>query len=399
MTTGATAAGLDEVPGTGRGTRRWRWLVCTHHLHFWAGSEVVTLELIRGLVERGHAVTLYSRFADRGLLEAVGLERLPRIAKPEDVRVEEYDVIYSHHQTPTAFLASQTPEALLGENRPVFVYNHLSPFEPFEFPGPFSEAVLADILLANSPETRAKLAEYGPAFNGATLFPNPAPRAFAAPQPELDPTWLTRVLSVSNHLPEELAHAFRILQGQGVQVTRIGTEGEKRKVTPADVQTHDAVVSIGKTVQYAIRAHRPVFCYDHFGGPGWLMPDKVRPAAETNFSGRCTPGKRSAEVLARELAQGFAAAARQLPDSMPYRLEDHLDQLDARILKLRAGRPVPQVDPAAFLALCAREKALYGLIDRQYAHARGIEEKCRVQAEQLRAYEETLGQLARSPGP
>lgn len=391
------ATGVTEETGAGQGAapgpRRWRWLVCTHHMHVWAGSEVVTLELLKALAERGHGVTLYSRFVEQALLEEAGLGKLPRITDPAGVRVGDYDVIYSHHQTPTAFLADQDPGALLGPTRPVFIYNHLSPFEPFEFPGPFSEAVLADILLANSPETRAKLAEYGPVFNGATLFPNPAPRGFAAPQPELDPTWLTRVLSVSNHLPEELAHAFRILEGQGVQVTRIGRAAQARRVTPTDVQTHDAVVTIGKTVQYAMRAHRPVFCYDHFGGPGWLTPDKLRDAAATNFSGRCTPGRRPAEALARELAQGFAAAARQLPDPAPYRLEDHLEQLETRIVKLRAGRPVPQVDPAGFLNLCAREKALYGLIDRQYAHGRGLEAKCRIQADRLRAYEQTLGVL------
>lgn len=347
--------------------------------------------MLQALKERGHQVTFYCRFPGGQLLEASGLGKLPVITDPAWIRLEDYDVVYSHHQTPTAFLARQDPDVLLGENRPVFIYNHLSPFEPFEFPSPFSEAVMADIILANSPETRTKLAGFGPEFADATLFPNPAPRGFAAPQPELDPTWMTRVLSVSNHLPDELAHAFRILEGQGVQVTRLGVDGEARRVTPADIQTHDAVVTIGKTVQYAMRSHRPVFCYDQFGGPGWLLPERMRAAAAANFSGRCTPGPRSPEALARELARGFPEAARQLPDPTPYRLEDHLDRLEARIAKLRAGRSRPRVDPDLFMVQCQREEQFYGLLDRQYAHGRGLEEKVRAQGDRLRGYEETLG--------
>lgn len=379
------------TPAPAPSARALRWLICTHHLHEWAGSEVVTIEMLQALTGRGHEVTLYCRFADPAMLDAAGMPDLPVIRDPAGVNLGDYDVVYSHHQAPTAFLARQAPDVLLGEKRPVFVYNHLSPFEPFEFPAPFSQAVLADIILANSPETRTKLAGFGPEFAEATLFPNPAPRSFAAPQPELDPTWMTRLLSVSNHLPDELAHAFRILEAQGVQVTRIGQAGQQRRLTPTDVQTHDAVVTIGKTVQYALRSHRPVFCYDHFGGPGWLLPDRVPAAAATNFSGRCTPGPRPADALARELARGFPEAARQLPDPMPYRLEEHLDRLEARIGKLRAGRPQPRVDRETFLGQCRREQELYGLIDRQYAHARGLDEKCRIQGRRLRGYEETLG--------
>jgi hypothetical protein len=72
----------------------------------------------------------------------------------------------------------------------------------------------------------------------------------------------------------------------------------------------DAVMTIGKTVQYGLCAGKPVYCYDYFGGPGWLNEDNLQAARFHNFSGRGF-ATRSAQSIAREIRDDFAEAFRQ----------------------------------------------------------------------------------------
>lgn len=49
---------------------------------------------------------------------------------------------------------------------------------------------------------------------------------------------------------------------------------------------YDSVISIGKTVQYCLASHISVFCYDHFGEPGYISRNNYDKARHHNFSGR-----------------------------------------------------------------------------------------------------------------
>ena len=108
---------------------------------------------------------------------------------------------------------------------------------------------------------------------------------------------------VSNHLPEEVVEALDLLKQSGVQVKRIGLPEASRRLTPSDIDEADAVMTIGKTVQYAFRSGCPVYIYDHFFGPGWLTPTNCESAEYFNFSGRCTPVRKSAQQLFGELSE------------------------------------------------------------------------------------------------
>lgn len=44
---------------------------------------------------------------------------------------------------------------------------------------------------------------------------------------------------------------------RGVEVVRLGQPDLVRRVTPTDIDACDAVVTIGKTTQYAMRAGKP----------------------------------------------------------------------------------------------------------------------------------------------
>lgn len=80
-----------------------------------------------------------------------------------------------------------------------------------------------------------------------------------------------------------------------------------RLLTAELITEFDVVITIGKTVQYALVAGVPVFVYDHFGGFGYLDQANLAAAADRNFSGR--GGERlAARTIAERVLTGYAAA-------------------------------------------------------------------------------------------
>ncbi|NUB28214.1 glycosyltransferase [Azospirillum brasilense] len=367
--------GMNAAPSTVPEVAGLRVLVATHHLYRWGGSELVAIEMVEELRRRGCVVSIYCPFADAGFLDPILGPDTQVMVDPGAPDLSRYDIVYSHHQTLSAVLAHQKGAFPFAGPVPIFVYNHLSPYEQFEFPGPFIEAQMADVILCNSLETKRRLSAFGPPFERAELFPNPAPASFEACA-QYAPRSLRSLLSVSNHLPQELAQAFDILQNNKVTVTRIGAPNYERRVTPEDISRHDAVVTIGKTVQYAIRSRRPVYCYDHFGGPGWLVEKNRDLAAESNFSGRSQPQRWSPEMIAKELVVGFPAAfsssQKMAQEAIAsFRLEACVDELLTRILPqigrhhaIQDALPNQQLE---FRRKWQHEADMYKLIDRQFA--------------------------------
>lgn len=88
----------------------------------------------------------------------------------------------------------------------------------------------------------------------------------------------------------------------------MGINYDFRRIEPKDLRNCDAVITIGKTVQYALAMKRPVYCYDRFGGPGWLDHRNVELAAHYNFSGRCCSRRIAADEIVSEIVQGYSSA-------------------------------------------------------------------------------------------
>lgn len=346
-----------------------RTLICMHHFHDWAGSELLATEIFEYLQGLQFKVTLFSPFVDPTFAQAAVGDWLRTIDDPERVSLSDYDLIIVLHQSAARFLYFQDDRVLFGPERPFFAYFHLSPSEPFEAPGLVSERVFADVVFANSEETRNRLREYG--IDGVELYNNPAPKYFETDRrPERQ---LSSLLSVSSHVPSELAAAFDLLRDDGIDVYRIGKPDNPRRIRPYDLTDHDAVVTIGKTAQYAFRSRRPVFCYDHFQGPGWLGADFAA-SAHVNFSGRDRRVRRSPDVLAREIIEGYPAARDWAINAREPALDCfHLErQLDALVERVRRQAPHrPPCDEQAVRRDLALEKTIYELVDRSYGRAMG----------------------------
>jgi len=282
-------------------------LIATNRLISFTGSEVIALEVGEAFRARGHPPLLFANAVSEEFLEhakgrglEVSWEQLPALAS--------FDVVWSQHFVLPLLVDGRPPAA--GTKSPFTVFMHLSPYEPYEAAVPVVEDLFAHAVFANSPETRAALLAAGIAPERVKVFPNPAPSAFERDRASPSSA-LSRLLVITNHMPPELKEALGILEGEaGLRVRHIGDGGLRKRVLPEDLGDCDALVTIGKSTQYALLARVPVYCYDIFGGPGWLNAAHFAKAEYYNFSGRCCGRKLAARDIAAELISGFAPAAR-----------------------------------------------------------------------------------------
>ena len=161
---------------------------------------------------------------------------------------------------------------------------HLSYYHPIEtLHHPISKR-FATMRLFNADVTRDTL-EGKEETDNIYVLRNAAPLRFHQ-MPSKSFETLRNILIVSNHLPNDLLIAAKKLEELGFKIKIIGKGHIVKLLEPSDFFDIQAVISIGKTVQYALVAGIPVFCYDHFGGPGWLSELNIRAPRFSCFLGQ-----------------------------------------------------------------------------------------------------------------
>lgn len=336
-------------------------LITQRELVNYAGSEIITLELAEHFSRMGSVVHVLTHTYGAPIeKEFKALKNVFVHTDEEAIDFAALSLVWIHHQL--------IPEKLVrlaevGSLQARVVFHHMSGYHPLEFPF-FAriEAALADMVLYNSPETKKEILSRldGEHLDGA-VFGNPAPDSFgavAAGRKYNDR--LGKLLVVSNHPPAELTLAMEDLALQHhVEVRHFGaTSGQAyKRIQPEDLAWADVVVSIGKTVQYAMAAGVPVYCYDHFGGPGYLDKKNFDTAAQLNFSGRgfgkMTPEELASDILGRfGPAKTFARLA-QRQHSPRYSLSGKLKEVFGAIDWAAPKEPLKLegMDKAAYFAL------------------------------------------------
>lgn len=294
-----------------------RILITQSQLRNYSGSEIVTLELIEHFTQEGWDVTVFTHYLDDPIksdIEACA----PRIitassSDSAELDPKDFDVVWIHHHTITSdFLRKLDNTA----KKPTVIFHHMSSSEPLEAPLFFSiEKKLAHCIAYNSQETQHILHEkMGIQKNIANeiIFDNPAPDRFLDSKSSLkEKDTLERVAVISNHPPEEVLAAVELLKDKGVSIDVIGRKGgEITRVTPDLLTDYDAVVTIGKTVQYGIAANIPVYCYDRFGGPGFINTRNYDKAHWHNFSGRGY-SKKTARAIMGEISGNYSRVRKE----------------------------------------------------------------------------------------
>jgi hypothetical protein len=309
-------------------------LITQIRLHDYAGSEIVTYELAKYFSSQGSNVIIATHTYGGVIKGDIDRLKNVKVIVSNERRFNKYireadiDIVWVHHQ--------YVPEVLLKKENIHYIYHHMSPYAELESPLFWRiEQSLADVILFNSPETMNRFTSDGyfeNSLNRLAVFGNPAPVEFFQPDSLNNPKPL-RILVVSNHPPVEVEGAVTLLASQGISVNHFGSSSNGRPllVSPQHVSDVDVVITIGKTVQYSLAAGTPVYCYDHFGGPGYLSWSNFSKSREYNFSGRGyrkkSTEKISAEILKNyDKAREFAEYAKKNIAS-EYRLDNAVEKV------------------------------------------------------------------------
>lgn len=280
-----------------------RALVLTNHLHAWAGSEILALEVSETL-KKTYDVSLVANVIAKEIHTECEKQEMTVSSDPSKFNLCDFDFIWAQHLVAPLCNGFVDLSAFDGSFNSV----HLSPYEPFELASLMYSKPLGANIVGNSQETLRKINSFYSKPLKTYNLNNATTENFI--EEEMFPVGshksIKSILIVSNHIPEELASAAQLLMRQGIKITAFGM-GQKnyKRLTKADIQAFDAIVTIGKTVQNSILARRPVYCYDRFGGPGYITQDNFELALSFNFSGRCCNRKLDAEQLSKEIILGY----------------------------------------------------------------------------------------------
>lgn len=269
------------------------------------GSEIVALEVAECFKKNNYAVDIVANYVGSPVSDIVrdsGINLLTSDDLPDPF---SYDIVWAQHQI-LPILVNHYIDSF--NNNTYFVFAHLSPYEHLETLGLYTERLLADKIFANSKETYNQLCDFGLPTDISDIFFNASPSEFFHEKASNEQP-LKNILLVSNHPPEEILDAMEILKNEySLNIMNIGVRGQIQRVTPRMIEYTNAVITIGKTAQYAIVGDTPVYCYDHFGGIGWLSVNNYKKAEEFNYSGRCCLRKISAREIVEEIIVGYEKA-------------------------------------------------------------------------------------------
>lgn len=293
-------------------------LIATHNLIDYGGSEVFTLELATELREMGWTVWTAAFKANDPMLSEfrqAGFQIVDLLEDNSVIRRTKFDLAWIHH-TPVfyeLFITHKIDAAMI-------IFCSLSPFEPLEAIPVHRENI--NFLLANSIENRNHIArDFDLDDSQVGVFQNAVPSIYWNYLKNNHNQSLMRVAVISNHPPPEILEAVAILKRHGVEVIHIGIGGEQILLRPSHLLSCDMAITIGKTIPYCFALKVPVYCYDHFGGPGWLNSHNLYLASEHNFSGRGFL-KKTPTTICHEIIKGYSESMSEL-DALRMHAEIH----------------------------------------------------------------------------
>lgn len=296
-----------------------------------AGSEINALQLCLALRNIGMQVDVATFFYDYPIKElyennAIQVFELFK----NDLDLEKYDLLWTHHN-PTLDHLIFGGLPLRGSHK--IIFSTLGALEPLEAPPYYHEEL--KIILSNSIGNTNELVKQGVKKEKIVYFPNFAPREYFENSSEATPKKLKKIAFISHHMPDEIKDFISISKSVGLDVEHIGLGGKPRYVDPNLIRQFDLIISIGKTVQYCFALRIPIYCYDHFGGPGYLNRDNIESAKSYNFSGRGINRKLTGKGLLDDISLNFEKSCKNLDFLFNYALENfNLEKNLNEIIKL-----------------------------------------------------------------
>lgn len=306
-------------------------LITNFEMRQFTGSEINAATIAKRFKELGYKVYMLAMYFDEPLYSEIKdcFDVIIDTKKNDfDFSNIEFDILWVHH----SFLL----------NWLIFEYNikakkiivsSLSGIVNFEFVPQYANEL--SLVLANSEETKDALIKEG--IKEVYVLENYSFKKYFQEKNEVNS--LRNIAIVSNHVPEEVMQAKEMLEKAGYNVEIYGMQGIKTLINDEILKKYDTIISIGKTVQYAMSLQIPVYVYDIHGGEGYLTLDNLEKNRTKNFSGRGF-NKKNSELIYKEIVEEFEKALKITPEIKKYAYDNFCfeNNID-KILEIIESKP------------------------------------------------------------
>lgn len=242
-------------------------IITNNCLKFFSGSELITLDLCDYFIAKDWDVFLCAMEIGNPLVKYLN-PRVKRIdLSKQRIPLKQVDLIIGHHKN----VIDKVVETVQCDT---IIQNSLSIYGGIE-----DYSNKATKLLSNSQET--KTIKQSRVSLPIEVFVNSCNNTFFQKEKHLN-SKISKIVIISNH------QWHKGLKKPNVDI--IGAFNAQY-VNVELLLKYDVVITIGRTVQECLCLGIPVYCYDHFGGPGYITLENIDFNERLNFSGRQEIGK------------------------------------------------------------------------------------------------------------
>lgn len=242
------------------------------------GSELAVLDAAKYFIKNGYRVYIFTFDSGKPLLSEISSEITVINILKDKIPNLKVDILWGQHwAVMTKLLENQNFYA------EKIIHFSLSPYHEYEREPKYATSLSK--CFANAYETAFVRENENPnlkinIFNNSVL-----PEFFnISAKPN---SILKKLAIVSNNGVFLPGNKFeKLITKNNIEIKFFGTNANKKIITPNDLIGFDAVLTIGRTVQYAMALGIPVFCYDRFGGPGYINLSNWQQCEKMNYSGR-----------------------------------------------------------------------------------------------------------------
>ncbi len=280
-------------------------LLTNHQLADFAGSEMYTFELAKGLKNAGHSVTVYSRYIDKfqSLFET---ENIQLVSDLDTIQNQHFDIAHVHHNINALEVRKHFPTL------PMFFMAHGS--KAFlEFP-PQVDINVTQYAAVSERVKEVNLRQHGVSaksiltLNGIIDETRFFPTTPIAPQ-------LKRALVISNHLDNKSIKPIQLAcQELGIELVCVGRffKPVTNFELPVYINQADLVFTLGRGAMEAMMCGRVPFILDYKGGDGIVTSANFKKLEKFHFNGNVSNRKFTTKQISKELKKYDAADAEKL---------------------------------------------------------------------------------------
>ncbi len=269
-------------------------LLTNHQLADFAGSEMYTFELAKGLKKAGHSVIVYSRYVDK-FLPLFEQEDIRLVTNLSSIAYLHFDVAHVHHNINAIEIRQHFPQL------PIFFMAHgTTTF--LEFP-PQVEINVSQYAAVSERVKNVNLRQHGiPARSIITLNGIIDETRFSPVSPIH--SLPKKALVISNHLDEKTVQPIQVAcQQLGIQLTCIGRyfKPVSNFDLPDYINQADLVFTLGRGAMEAMMCGRIPFILDYKGGDGVVTTENFKDLEYFHFNGNLYHRQFTAEQIVTEL--------------------------------------------------------------------------------------------------